>query len=258
MAATTSSPLIPVICVDHSGVVGTEIFNINFWAADSKGIIQSCGTEYSMLHHCVSQIIDMCAQGERLCEKHIQTLQEQWSKAKFDLGKVIIYGQQPDLHIRIEAFFSGVKSLLDLLVQLLSSEKIVSAAIHGFHRANNVYGGRVINALRNNASRDHKALATQLAALISEHKGVWIDRAIDARDQLIHPKEGMHQLMFQLDFVEVEGKLACARVKPPNIDSVPIDKYAKQVLGHATVFVKAFLELVGEGAVSNMGMEPTR
>jgi hypothetical protein len=239
-------------------MVGTEIFNANFWAADSKGIIQSCGTEYSVLHHCVGQISAMCSDAERLCRRHIETIQQQWVRAKFDLGKLVIYGQQPDLHIRIEAFFSCVKSLLDLLVQLVSSEKIVSVAIDGFHRTQNVYGGRVINALRGNASRNHKALAAKVAAVISEHKSSWIDRAIGARNHLIHPKEGMHQIMFQLDFVEQKGKLLCAKVRPPDIDSVPIDEYAQHVLDQATRFVSAFLALVREAAVSNSGIEPTR
>lgn len=156
MIAAKSNVRIPVICVDQSAVVGTEIFNPNFWAADSKGIVQSCGTEYSVLHHCVGQIDAMCNEAERLCQRHIETLQQQWTKAKFDLGKVVIFGQQPDLHMRIEAFFSGVKSLLDLLVQLLPSEKIVSVVVDGFHQAHNVYGGRVLNALQNNARNNHK------------------------------------------------------------------------------------------------------
>lgn len=235
---------IPVICVDQSMVVATELFNPNFWADDSKGIIQSCGAEYSVLHHCVGQIDAMCKEAEQLCQGHIETLQQQWAAAKFDLGKLVIYGQQPDFHMRIEAFFSGIKSLLDLLVQLLPSEKIVAGTVDGFHRAQNVYGGRVLNALRNNAPNNHKDLATKIATLISVHKASWIDQAISARDRLIHPKEGMHQLMFRLDFVEQEGKLVCRKVNPPEIDLVPINKYAKRVLKQATGFATDFLAQV--------------
>jgi hypothetical protein len=114
---------VPVICVDPSGVVGTDIFNPNSWSAGSKSVIQSCWSEYSVLHYCFEQILGMCTNADWLCEKHIATLQEQWRLTKFPVENMIFFAQQPDLHIRIEAFFSGVKTLLDLLAQLLSTEK---------------------------------------------------------------------------------------------------------------------------------------
>jgi len=72
--------------------------------------------------------------------------------------------------MRIEAFFSGVKSLLDLLVQFLSTETVVTAAIDGFHRANKVYGGKVLNALQNNAPNGRKAFAAKVEALLPSTK----------------------------------------------------------------------------------------
>lgn len=186
---TKSEAPIPVICVDPSSVAGAEMFNPNSWSGESKGIIQSCWTEYSVLHHCIAQISDMCNDAEHLCAKNIETIQQQWHAAKFELGRVAIFGQQPDMHIRIEAFFSGVKTLLDLLVQLLSTEKIVSSVVDGFHRMKDVYGGRVLNALGNNAQKNKKDAAAKLEAMISEHKKLWIDQVILARNQLIHPKK---------------------------------------------------------------------
>lgn len=256
--AADSDARIPVVCADKSTVVGAEIFNPNSWSGVSKGIVQSCWTEYSVLHHCVGQIMGICKESERLCQKHIETIQQQWRAKKFDLGKVVIYGQLPDLHIRIEAFFSGVKTLLDLLVQLLSSEKIVGGVVDGFHRAQNAYGGKVLNALENNVSNTRKEVAAKVRALISEHKALWIDQAILARDQLIHPEKGMHQLMFQLDFAEQANGLACVRVSPPAIGSEPIDQYSERILKHAQAFSSSFLGLLHEVAVSNNGMEPTR
>lgn len=145
-----------------------------------------------------------------------------------------------------------------MLVQLLPSEGIVSGAIDGFHRSQNIYGGTVLNALRNNAPNSRKELAAKVEALISEHKASWIDQAINARDQLIHPKKGMHHLMFHLDFVESEGKLVCKKVNPPDIDSEPINQYAQGVLKQTKSFTSAFLALLREAALSNNGMEPTR
>lgn len=241
---------IPVIYADKSAFSGARIFNPNSWTGASKGIIQSCWTEYSALDHCVGQIAGMCRDAERLCQNQIKSIQEQWITRRFDLSKVLIFCQQPDLHLIIEAFFSSIKTLLDLIVQLLTSEGVVSVAVDGFHRVQKVYGGTVLNALTNNASHDRKEIATKAGALISQHKESWIDQAVFARDQLIHPKKGMHQLMFHLEFAEKDGKLACVKVTPPQIDSMLIDQYAQKILKHAKEFSSAFLELF-LGPVSN-------
>lgn len=250
MATAPEVERIPVICVDPSTVVGAEIFNPNAWEGNSKGVIQSCWSEYSVLHHCVRQLSEMCESGDKICASNAATIQDQWKRSKFDLHKVACFGQQPDLHIRIEAFFSGVKSLLDLIVQLLATEKVVAAPIDGFHRDGDVYGGRVLKTLRNNGAKERKELAAKVDALISEHKKAWIDRVIAARDQLVHPTKGMHQLMFQLEFTEKNGSLVFVRAHPPHIESTPIHRFAKEVFDQTTAFCSNLLKLLNETAVS--------
>ena len=240
---------IPVICVDPSGVAGAEIFDLNSWPVGSKGVIQSCWSEYSVLRYCVDQIAGICTDSEQVCAKNIATMQEQWNLARFDLTKMVFFGQQPDLHIRIEAFFSGVKTLLDLLMQLLSTEKIVGGAVDGFHRDKEIYGGRVLNALRGNAMKERKDLAAKLDALISEHKKAWIDQLILARDLLVHPKKGMHQLMFNLELAEKDGSLICIKAHPPEINSQPIHLYAQDTLKQVAGFSSSFLAAARNSSV---------
>lgn len=243
---TESEHRVPVICTDPSGVVGANIFNPNLWSNGSKGVIQSCWSGSSVLHYCVDQISGMCTDAERLCEKNIATLQEQWRLAKFPLERMVFFAQQPDLHIRIEAFFSGVKTLLDLLVQLLSTERVVGIGIDGFHRDKDQYGGRVLNALRGNAAKGRKEVAARLKALISEHKNLWIDQVILARNLLVHPEKGMHQLMFNLELLEKDGALLCLKVHPPEINSKPIHEYAQETLKQITWFSSSFLGLLSK------------
>jgi hypothetical protein len=190
-----TKPKSPIICVHPSAdVLGSDIFNPNSWSGGSKAVLHSCQNEYWVLCYCVNQISDMCADAMRLCEKNIMTLQMQWQLGKFPLEELMFYAQQPDLHIRIEAFLSGVKSLLDLLVQLISTEKIVGTGIDGFHRDKDQYGGRVLNALKDNAIKGKKEVAAKINALISKHKNLWIDQVIMARDLLVHPQRGRYQL----------------------------------------------------------------
>jgi hypothetical protein len=124
------------------------------------------------------------------------------------------------------------------------AQNVVSGVVDGFHRAQGVYGGKVLNALTNNASNDRKETAAKAAALISQHKAAWIDQAVSARDHLIHPKTGMHQLMFHLAFAEEGDGLICKKVTPPQIGSLPMDEYAQKVLKHAQEFSSAFLALI--------------
>ena len=249
---------VPVICAHPSTVAGAEIFDPNSWFDGSKGVIHSCWSEYSVLHYCVNQISNICANAEQLCAQNIAALQEQWKLAKFDLGKMVFFGQQPELHIRIEAFFSGVKTLLDLLVQLLTTEKIVGGDVDGFHRDKDVYGGRVLNALRGNATKERKDMAAKLDGLISENKRIWIDQLILARDLLVHPEKGMQQLMFNLELAEKGGALVCTKAHPPEINSKPIHLYAQETLTQIAAFSSSFLGLLREKAVSNQSLERTR
>ena len=245
MAMTVDSSIrIPVICIDKSSIDATEIFHSNSWYGASKGIIQSCWAEYSVLNFCIRQITDICHNPERVCREQIKTILHQWQIKKFDLKKVTIFSEVTELHIHIEAFFSEVKTLLDLLVQLLSSEKIVGVSVNGFHKDKKVYGGMVINALSNNALINRKEEAAKIKAIIYEHKSLWIDKAICARDQLIHPTKGIHQLMFQLEFTEKAEGLVFVKANPPEIDSVPIDQYAQRILRHASAFSSSFLGLM--------------
>lgn len=239
-----ADPKTPVICVDHSTAEAAHIFDPNNWMGASKAVILSSWTEFSVLRHCTAQISAMVPAAERLCANSIADLQGQWRRARFPLNDMVFFAQHADLHIRIEAFFSSAKSLLDLVVQLLSTERIVGARIDGFHRTNDIYGGRVLNALENNAVAERREAAEGVRHLLLEHKRLWIDQAIAARDLLVHPDRGMHQLMFNLELADRDGELVCQRVNPPHVGDIPIHEYAEQTFARATEFSSAFLALV--------------
>jgi hypothetical protein len=235
---------LPIICAGESALACATLFNPNLWSGRSKGIVQSCWTECSVLHHCVRQLKEMCAAADHLCAGYVDAIRKQWAVAEFDVESVVILGEVPDLHMRIEAFFSGVKSLLDLLVQLLSSERVVNVTVHGFHWDKTIYGGALLNTLAHNASSAKKTVAKNVIALLGTHKAEWIDQTIGARDRLIHPGEGTFQLMFQLGFIERNREVLCTGVSPPAVGSEPIDRYSERVLGKAVTFASEFLTLL--------------
>lgn len=239
-----STTRIPVILVDQSAVDCAGIFNVNEWEDKSKLILMSCWTEYSVLAFCTKEIIEICNDSSNFCSSAIKDIQAQWNMKNFEIDKVDVLVQVPKLHLRIESFFSSIKSLLDLLVQLISSHGIVNAELDGFHRKGGTYGGVVLNALSNNAPSNHKLIAKNLIQLFQNNKDGWIDNVIQVRDNLVHPSKGSHQIMFQLDLANEDGNLNVKKIFPPQIDNVGIDVYAKEKLEKIRDFSMKFLNLI--------------
>lgn len=235
---------IPIICAVNSTADIAHIFNPNAWLGASKGIVQSCLSEMSVLHHCVNRLTELCNNPRQSCQTHIENIQRQWLIANFSLDKTVIYGEVPDLHIRIEAFYAGIKTCLDLLVQLLSSEKVVNTAIDGFHKSKGIPGGKPLNTLKNNVMKDKIYIAEQITALILEEKELWIDQVINARDQLIHPDKFAMQIMFHLEFEERPDGIHCTSINPPMTDSGPIHEYANRVLDNLQKFSSRFFAML--------------
>jgi hypothetical protein len=75
---------------------------------------------------------------------------------------------------------------------------------------------------------------------------------IFARDQLIHPEKGMHQLMFTVELSERDGQLILAKVHPPEVDSRPMQQFAQETLKEVTSFSENFLGLLHEKTASNL------
>ncbi len=241
---------IPTICVDRSTIASMGLFNPNDWPGTSKGVVQSCATEHSVIGYGVARLTDVCETPEQRCRSHINTLRQQWLTAPWDLEKSVYFAEVPEVHLLIEAFFSSVKSLLDLIVQLVSTEGIVGLDINGFHRKGDVYGGKVLNALDRNAKANRAGTAAKLSALIREHKNSWINEVIGARDLLVHPNRGAHQLMFEMSFVSQNGELTCTRIVPPRVGERPVHQYAAEQLENVNKFARTFLAEIEAGGIA--------
>ena len=153
-----NSDKIPVISLAKSSVDAFRIFNPNDWSGISKAIILSCSTELSLLHFEAKIISELCRYPKRICKPHFENLKRSWGSPDSSLIKTACFAQVPELHATIKAFFAGLKGLLDLIVQLLSSEGVVNANLDGFHRKYKsgvpIYGASALNALTNNACSD--------------------------------------------------------------------------------------------------------
>ncbi len=239
---------VPVVCVDRSAVAAFSLFNPNDWTGQSRGVVQSCATELSVLRYSVARIDRLCADAKDACRHHFEALNGQWQISPWDLGRSIYFGQVPELHVLIESFFAGLKSLLDLDSQLLTTERIAGVALDGFHRTKDVYGGTVINALDNNVRNGKEVIAATVKALIMKHKAAWIDAAIASRDMLVHPVRGAQQLMFEIRVENSGESLDYLGAVPPHVSEVPIGSYTSARIEDVYQFSAELLKTLREAA----------
>lgn len=239
---------IRVVCLDESAVPAFVLFNPNDWIGESRRVVQSCATELAVLKYTAARIETLCATAKKLCNRQFEILNRQWQTSPWNLSNIIYFGQVPELHVLIEGFFAGLKSLLDLDSQLLTTEGVVGIAVDGFHRARSVYGGSVINALENNVRKGKEAVAAAVKDLVMKHKALWIDGAIASRDVLVHPLRGVQQLMFEIRIEISNGSLVYLDAVPPHVGETPIAIYTVEQVEHIRQFSAKLLEELRKAA----------
>jgi len=232
----------PIILGDTTTFEAYSLFNPNDWQGRSKPIVGSCATQYGLLLHIDQTLKGLFEKSESLCEKRFETLQQQWAKHPWNFSDCDYFVEISALHLSIQGFLSAGKTFLDLLVQLVGSEGIVSSQVNGFHKRNDEVGGKLINTLANNAVKGQ--IASDLSQLITQHKPKWIDRLVRTRDFLIHPRRGLSTVVLML-VVEVEEKqLRLKKIQKPSVDGQEFDVYVAETVKNIAGFSAEFLRLI--------------
>lgn len=242
----TSSKKTPVIIAASGGFQGYTIFNPNDFGGSSKPVVLSCANQLSLLHYLVKKVSSLFSNADELVETAVKIINEQWNTSKWPIGDCEYFVEVPDVHTSIVAFPATVKSLLDLLIQLLSTEKIVNAYPNGFHKNGADVGGAIINILQNNTVSSKKVQSQKTIELIKEHKRKWIDDIVSARDLLIHPTKGMSQVTFQLRIDGKNDELERAEIILPQFKGINLAEYFHDVLQELEKFSVEFLKIIRE------------
>ncbi len=230
-----------MILLHESSAPAYSIFNQNNWGSESKKVINLCAINYGLLIYTSKKINNIFKNTHALCSSRQNLLESQWKKSKWELSKCNYYVDVPQLHLSIHSFLSSVKTFLDVIVQLIDTEGIVSTRIHGFHRKGTTIGGQLIKILNNNAVNIYKDKAKVLRDLIIKHKDHWIDDAVNSRDSLIHP-DNFSKIMFELVLSEEKGNLIFREVLKPSFNGVAFDKYALSMLASVETFSKEIIK----------------
>jgi hypothetical protein len=232
---------IPIILLHKNSTSAYSIFNCNDWGSKSKQIVDLCAINYGLIFYTSKKINKIYEEAHILCSPSFNNIRLQWRKAKWELNNCNYFVDVPQLHLSIHSFLSSVKTFLDVIVQLIATEGVVSAAIHGFHKENNIIGGRLLKILENNAEKNNKEKAKTIYDLIVRHKQLWIDDAVNNRDLLIHP-EGFSKIMFNFILSEKKGNLKLDEIIKPSIGDLAFNKYALDTLLHVESFSREIIK----------------
>ena len=231
----------PAIFVFEGTTPAHSIFNPNEWSNDSKAVIASCSAQFALLLFASTALATAHEGVAQICAQRVAELQRQWRASRWDLQRLRYFVEVPSVHLSIQAFLVTVKTLLDLMAQLLSTERVVHTRLHGFHKKGRVVGGEVLYALAHKRNPLRGEAAARIREYLTEQKSVWIDEVVEARDCLAHPTRGAPQVMWELEVKAEDGSLACERIVPPHIGEQAFDRYAASVAGLCEVFATKIL-----------------
>lgn len=237
-------PRIPTICVDRTAAQAHSLFNANEWSGESKPIILSCAAQYGLLLHALESLSGVFRNGVETCEARFGDLRLHWRTAPWELERGRYLVEVPTVHLYVQAFLATVKTLLDLLAQLTSTQGLAIKKVHGFHKKGQCIGGELLEILAMKAAPGREEAASELRRYLSEQKDIWIDELVRARDNMAHPQRGMYQVMWELGLVVAGGELKCRRVVAPHVNHQSFDEYARKTIGHVKLASANILRIV--------------
>lgn len=242
-----SAPRIRVLMVHEASRAAYPIFNPNDWTGPSKAIVTSCAAQYGLLNYIAVRLPRVLRDCQKSCKARFRELQGEWTKAPWDSEKCVYLVEIPEFHLQAQAYLATIKTFLDLLAQLITSEGLVDKKVHGFHKKRGQTGGELLHILDGKAYSAKREIASQLHKLVEEQKVLWIDQAIELRDGLVHPEKGMHQVMFGLDIESDKEGLRLIEILHPSIDGQDFGKYAQKTTQHISRFSIRFLNAFKAG-----------
>lgn len=233
---------LPVIFVDPASVQAFDIFYPNDWSGLSKQIVISCAAQHGLLNFSVKKLHELFGNAEKICLPIINDLKNQRTTSKGAIDKCLFLVEVPEVHLFIQAYLNSIKTFLDLIVQLITTEKIVSKKIHGFHKKGKDPGGELLHTLKNRVN--NKQIADSLRELIVVQKKTWIDDAVNARDLWVHPGKGLIQIMFQLEMKAKNSEIELTGIRKPSIGTTVFNQWADETLKNLNDFSKSFFLII--------------
>ena len=239
----------PAILIDPASVQAFHIFNPNDWSGLSKAIVSSCAAQHGLLNYSVNKLNVLFGNAEKICLPKIIELKDQWKTSRWPIDLCNYFAEVPEVHLFIQVYLNSIKAFLDLIVQLISTEKIVYKKIHGFHKKGKDPGGELLHTIKNKANI--KKIADSLLELIVRQKERWIDDAVNARDSLVHPEKGLIQVMFQLEIEAKNSEIELTGIRKPSIGTTDFNQWAGETLENLSAFSESFISILAHNKANS-------
>lgn len=243
-SSTDQSWKTPIIMIDNSSRSSHQLFNPNEWEGKSKQIIISCSSQFILLGHIASNWSNLKRSAKNKCRRRFGEINRQWKTAPWNLDDVTYWVEVPKYHLALHGFLSTSKTLLDLLAQLVSLEKIVNKKMHGFHKKGSVVGGELLDVLNKKTFSTRKSASDKLVKLIQLHKDLWIDDTTRLRDLLVHPKQGVYGIMYRFEVIKKGNEIVLSKVIEPAFNDISISDFTLSILGYIEDYCKSFLDII--------------
>ncbi|MCZ6804323.1 MAG: hypothetical protein O7D86_10415 [Proteobacteria bacterium] len=232
----------PVLLIDPASVQAFHIFNPNDWSGLSKAIVSSCAAQHGLINYSVNKLHELFGNAEQICSPKITELKNQWKTSNWPIDNCNYLAEVPEVHLFMQVYLSSIKTFLDLIVQLISTENIVYKKIHGFHKKRKDPGGELLHTLKNKTN--NKQIADSLLELIVIQKEKWIDDAVNARDSLAHPEKGLIQVMFQLEIKPNKSEIELTGIIKPSIGTTDFNQWADDTFKKLNAFSELFISII--------------
>lgn len=138
-----------------------------------------------------------------------------------------------DAFILIEAFFTQLKTALDLFAQSL--ESIYGLKFHTFERKRNVSGMNIVNQLENNLSNELKTNANQLVEFI-KNNAEEITKIVKHRDNTVHYGKLANVQGFR--YSATDAKISQPALLVRENEAMYVEDYMNEVLKFICEFIQ--------------------
>jgi hypothetical protein len=229
-------------------VQNTNTFSIvSFWGHQTLKIDKADEQFFKKIILSVNALIKANALRRNYC-KIIDTLTKDIENDQTIKNTSIdIIFDKVDAFVLIEAFFTQIKTALDLLAQSL--KPIYGYEFHTWEKKNKLSGMEIVTVLKNNLSTELKAHANPIIGLIETHADA-ITKIVNHRDDTVHYGK----------LNKVQGfrySVSHHKVIPPLIlvnenESAYVQEYLEEVLTYISDFVQEFIVILLSNLVKDM------
>lgn len=224
---------------------------VKFWGHSKLNQDKANEKYYIKIQRCVNALLKANALRRNYLLVRDEIIKEISSDPSLEETNIDLQFNKVDAFILIEAFFTQIKTSLDLFAQSL--QPIYGVRFHTFERKNDISGMNVVNQLKNNLSSELKPHAIPLVKLIENNAEI-VTTIVKHRDDTVHYGKitNVQGFRYSVD----SNKISQPAILVKEDEAMYVEDYMADVLNFISEFIQAGIITV----LSNMlpDMQPCK